>query len=206
LGYMKMKEETFRRYNMSAGKDVIQENLYEVMGISYSESQDGVKRKYKELASALHPDKNPDCDDCKEKFENLAKAYEILGNEESRKFYDTTSNAMNTIKSSTISLNMATYRQMVEYSNDIWMIMIYIDDSTCETFTNFWDETAKQFPFIKFGRVNAAFQVDLLPLLPFRAEEFPFVYSQVPGKIPEFLEFNLEKPSPYELRKFVQNS
>lgn len=206
LGYMKMKEETFRRMNMSAGKDVIQENLYEVMNVSYSASHDDVKKKYKELASSLHPDKNPECEDCKEKFEKLAKAYEILGNEESRKFYDTTSNAMNTIKSSTISLNMQSYRQMVEYSNDIWMIMIYIDDSTCETFTNFWDETAKQFPFIKFGRVNATFQADLLPLLPFRAEEFPFVYSQVPGKIPEFLEFNLEKPSPYELRKFVQNS
>jgi len=162
--YMKMKEETFRRYSMSAGKDIIDQDPYKVMGLTYSTPQEDVKKKYKALAQELHPDKNPDCDDCKEKFERLAKAYEILGNEESRKFFDTTSNAKNTIKSTTMSLNVNKWKTMVENSDDIWMIMIYIDDSSCETFTNFWDEVASNFPFIRFGRVNAAFQTDLLPL------------------------------------------
>jgi len=81
--------------------------------------------------------------------------------------------------------------------------MIYVDDSTCATFTNFWDEVSKQYPYIKFGRVNNANQSNLLPRLPFRAEEFPFVFSSIKGKVSEFLDFNMEKPSPYELRKFV---
>lgn len=206
LAFMKMKEETFRRYSHGSSRDKISEDLYESMGITYSATQEQIKKQYKIKATELHPDKNPDCADCKEKFELLAKAYEILGNEDSRKFYDTTSTAMTVIKSSTINLNSSNYKSLVEDSNDIWIIMIYIDDSTCESFTNFWDEVSKQFPYIKFGRVNYTLQPDLLPKLPFRAEEYPFVFSLIKGKVPEFLEFNMEKPSPYELRKFVSNT
>jgi len=206
VGYMKMKEEQYRRYSAAAGKDVITEDLYKVMNVSYSAPQADIKAQYKKLAIDLHPDKNPECDDCKEKFENLAKAYEILGDEEKRKFYDTTSGSMNVIKSSTLSLNYANWMQLVENSSDLWIIMIYIDDSTCENFTHFWDDAAKNFPFIRFGRINATFQTDLLPKLPFRAEEFPFVFNLSKGKVSEFLEFNMEKPSGTELKRFIQNS
>ena len=206
VGYMKMKEENYRKFAMTAGKDVITDDLYKVMDLKYNVAQDKVKEQYKIMAKELHPDKNPNCEDCKEKFEKLAKAYEILGDEEKRKFYDTTNTSMNVIKSTTMSLNYAKWKQMVENSSDTWIIMIYINDSACENFTQFWDDASKTFPFIKFGRINATYHTDLLPSLPFRAEEYPFVFNMQKGKVPEFLEFNMEKPSPTELKKFVQNS
>jgi len=113
---------------------------------------------------------------------------------------------MNVIKSSTMSLNYSKWKQLVENSSDTWIIMIYVDDSSCENFTHFWDDASKQFPFIRFGRINATYQTDLLPSLPFRAEEYPFVFNLSKGKVSEFLEFNMEKPSATELKKFVQNS
>ena len=39
-------------------------------------------------AAELHPDKNPGCTNCQERFNDITKAYETLLNPESRKFYD----------------------------------------------------------------------------------------------------------------------
>jgi len=52
-----------------------------------------------------HPDKNPDCKDCAEKFVNIQKAYEILSNDEQRKNYDQTHGLENFIESSAIEIN-----------------------------------------------------------------------------------------------------
>lgn len=35
-----------------------------------------------------HPDKNPNCVMCEEKFAKISKAYEVLSNEDSKNHYD----------------------------------------------------------------------------------------------------------------------
>jgi len=76
LAFLKYREESFRAYNISKGK-TIEEDLYATLGVHYTAPINEIKSAYKNLAAELHPDKNPDCEDCKEKFEAVAKAYEI---------------------------------------------------------------------------------------------------------------------------------
>ncbi|KAF7457760.1 Chaperone protein dnaJ 6 [Cryptosporidium felis] len=64
--------------------------LYTILGISPNASIGEIKREYRIRALALHPDKNPNDETSKERFQELQRAYEILRNEESRKLYDET--------------------------------------------------------------------------------------------------------------------
>ncbi|CAJ1365032.1 unnamed protein product [Effrenium voratum] len=44
-----------------------------------------IRKAYKALALKFHPDKNPDCAECAEKFGKISKAYDTLSNPEARK-------------------------------------------------------------------------------------------------------------------------
>jgi len=59
-----------------------------MLGLDPGASNTMIKKKYKELSLQWHPDKNPDCEDCREKFEELIKAYEILMDDIERSNYD----------------------------------------------------------------------------------------------------------------------
>lgn len=59
-------------------------NLYEVLELDSGASMKDIKRAYKKLAILWHPDKNPNCKECETKFHLILKAYEILGNNESK--------------------------------------------------------------------------------------------------------------------------
>lgn len=62
-------------------------DYYEILGISKSASHDEIKRAYRKLALQYHPDRNK-TKEGEEKFKEVTKAYEVLGNEEKRKTYD----------------------------------------------------------------------------------------------------------------------
>ncbi|XP_044467638.1 chaperone protein dnaJ 6-like [Mangifera indica] len=67
-----------------------EKNLYEVLGVERSASQQEIKKAYYKLALRLHPDKNPGDEEAKEKFQQLQKVISILGDEEKRALYDQT--------------------------------------------------------------------------------------------------------------------
>lgn len=63
-------------------------DYYKVLGVERSASQDAIKKVYRKLAVKYHPDKNPGDKAAEEKFKEISEAYQVLGNEESRKKYD----------------------------------------------------------------------------------------------------------------------
>ena len=60
-------------------------NYYEILGVSKDAKQDEIKKVYRKLAIQYHPDRNPEG---AEKFKEIARAYETLGDENRRREYD----------------------------------------------------------------------------------------------------------------------
>jgi len=67
---------------MADGKD-----YYDILGVSKSATATEIKSAYRKLALQYHPDRNK-TKEAEEKFKEVTKAYEVLGNEEKRKTYD----------------------------------------------------------------------------------------------------------------------
>ncbi|KAJ4970430.1 hypothetical protein NE237_003529 [Protea cynaroides] len=67
-----------------------EKSLYEILGVERRASHQEIKKAYYKLALRLHPDKNPDDKEAKEKFQQLQKVMSILGDEEKRALYDQT--------------------------------------------------------------------------------------------------------------------
>jgi len=65
-------------------KNIDNESLYKILGISKKASSTEIKKAYRKLAMINHPDKGGEAD----KFKEITDAYEILSNDEKRNIYD----------------------------------------------------------------------------------------------------------------------
>ncbi|MEK7523947.1 MAG: molecular chaperone DnaJ [Patescibacteria group bacterium] len=63
-------------------------DLYEILGISKTASEDEIKRAYRKLAQKYHPDRNKDGKGAEDKFKEVNTAYEILSDKQKRQSYD----------------------------------------------------------------------------------------------------------------------
>ena len=59
-------------------------NLYQILGVSNSASENEIKSAYRKLARKYHPDLNKDNKDAAEKFKEISCAYDILGDKTKR--------------------------------------------------------------------------------------------------------------------------
>lgn len=67
-----------------------QKDFYAILGISKNANTSEITKAYRFLARKWHPDRNPDNREmAEEKFKEIARAYEILGNPDVRAHYDT---------------------------------------------------------------------------------------------------------------------
>merc|ERR1712060_407647 len=63
-------------------------DYYKVLGVTRSASSKEIKKAYHALARKWHPDKNDDKEAASEKFKKVARAYEVLGDDSTRRRYD----------------------------------------------------------------------------------------------------------------------
>ncbi|KAE9408378.1 DnaJ-domain-containing protein [Gymnopus androsaceus JB14] len=66
----------------------VETELYELLGVSPSASEDEIKKAYRKKARDIHPDKNINDPNAATKFQEMAAAYEILSDPDSRAVYD----------------------------------------------------------------------------------------------------------------------
>src|SRR3712207_3056442 len=63
-------------------------DYYEVLGVGRHADEAEIKKAFRRLARALHPDANPDDPTAEERFKEAAEAYEVLSDAERRRMYD----------------------------------------------------------------------------------------------------------------------
>jgi len=64
-------------------------DYYAVLGVAKSASAEDIKKAYRKLAMQYHPDRNAGNVEAEKKFKEINDAYQILGDDEKRKKYDT---------------------------------------------------------------------------------------------------------------------
>lgn len=65
----------------------MEEDYYKVLGVDRAASASDIQKAYRKLATKYHPDVNPD-QKAKQRFQQVQKAYDVLGDEKKRKGYD----------------------------------------------------------------------------------------------------------------------
>ena len=68
--------------------DWAQKDFYAELGVGKTATHDEIKKSYRKLARANHPDSNPGDTAKHEKFKKVAEAYDVVGDETKRKQYD----------------------------------------------------------------------------------------------------------------------
>jgi|SRR5271165_498644 len=64
------------------------QDLYALLGVKRTASNDEIRRAYRKLAKDLHPDQNKNDPKAEEQFKRVSAAFAVLGNPEKRKRYD----------------------------------------------------------------------------------------------------------------------
>src|SRR5437899_7384937 len=63
-------------------------DYYKTIGVDKKASAEEIKKAYRRLARRYHPDRNPDDTHAEERFKEVSQAYDVLGDPEKRKQYD----------------------------------------------------------------------------------------------------------------------
>ena len=67
-------------------------DYYKILGVEKTDDHESIKKAYRKLAKANHPDAHPNDPEALERFKEISEAYEVLGDPEKRKKYDHISN------------------------------------------------------------------------------------------------------------------
>ncbi len=69
-------------------REWFEKDYYQVLGVPKNASAADIKKSYRKLAQAHHPDANPGNADAETRFKEISAAYDVLGDEEKRASYD----------------------------------------------------------------------------------------------------------------------
>lgn len=104
--------------------------LYDILGINKKSSIEEIKKQYKLLALKYHPDRNKNTE---EKFKEITKAYDILGNPDKKKFYDSMGSKL---KNTNIESIFELLNKMFQQENNIPKVTGIVKMTTQELYHN----------------------------------------------------------------------
>jgi len=177
--YGKAMEDGFR------GALTDETNFYDVMSLPRDAGVMDIRKKYKSLSLTWHPDKNPECEACPEKFAAISKAYETLSNVEKKKAYDNKRASSDSLTSaSSVDLTAEDFEAKVLRSNEVWFVEVYDPtDGASSSFHPIWEEVAStNGKFARFGRVDLTTQKGVVSFLPMRIAITPMVFRFARGE------------------------
>lgn len=65
-----------------------EKDFYKTLGVAKNANADEIKKAYRKLAKELHPDANQNNPKAEERFKEVSEAYDVLGNDATRREYD----------------------------------------------------------------------------------------------------------------------
>ncbi len=65
-----------------------EKSLYEILGVARDADRDTIRKAYRKLARSHHPDLNPGDAAAEERFKQISRAWDVLGDDERRRNYD----------------------------------------------------------------------------------------------------------------------
>ena len=86
----KNQEEDEKEEDITLEKDSENKDLYSLLGLQKNATNIEIRKAYKRLVLLCHPDKNKTDPEASSKFINISRAYKILSNDQSRRYYDET--------------------------------------------------------------------------------------------------------------------
>ena len=92
----------FNRNTINNGKD-----LYSILGVSKTSTQEDIKKAYRKLSLQLHPDRNNNSKESTDKYQEINSAYEVLGDETERMNYDRQGQNIPFFGQTTVEINPA---------------------------------------------------------------------------------------------------
>jgi DnaJ-class molecular chaperone len=75
-------------WTVGVGGRMQQRDPYEILGAAPAASTGDIQKAYRKLAKKLHPDPDPGNAEAEEKFKEIASAYGLVGDAETRKKFD----------------------------------------------------------------------------------------------------------------------
>ncbi len=69
-------------------REWFEKDYYQVLGVPKNASAADIKKAYRKLAQQFHPDANPGNTDAEDRFKEISSAYDVVGDEDTRKRYD----------------------------------------------------------------------------------------------------------------------
>lgn len=170
-------------------------NFYDTMGLPRGSDIMSIRKAYKALALSWHPDKNPDCRECKSRFAAISEAYETLSDPEKKKAYDQQKKAKGSLESAaSVELTAENFERLVLRSSEVWIVQVYNpSDPYCKDFHPIWEDVSLSHQGVaRWGRID---QRDAKSVLPQRALVLPVVYRFAHGKEPEFITWGGDRDS-----------